>query len=381
MATKRESKGRPPARRAAAAAPAAAPAATGRETALLELRDGAIRRDLSAVAAGGARTLWLASDEGASLERLTRLDDGRWGAHASFPLADLLALPGAADDEVDLEGIAAADDWLWVVGSHSAKRKKAKAGKDRAKQIARLATVETGGNRNLLARIPLLPDDDGGWRPVATREDGARAARLDASAHGGALLDALRADPHIGPFVGLPGKENGFDIEGIAAAGKRVFVGLRGPVLRGWAILLALAPEPVEEDPSRLALAPIGPGGEPYEKHFLDLRGLGARDLCLDGDDLLILAGPTMTLDGDALVMRWRAGARARGESLVGRDELEVVAELPYGRGDEEGIEHPEGLAIVEHDGERRLLITYDSPRAARLHGEGGVRADLLPLR
>ncbi|MNG03413.1 hypothetical protein D3C84_864920 [compost metagenome] len=35
-----------------------------------------------------------------------------------------------------------------------------------------------------------------------------------------------------------------------------------------------------------------------YRKHFFALNGLGFRDLCTSGDDLLILAGPTMDLDG-----------------------------------------------------------------------------------
>ena len=42
---------------------------------------------------------------------------------------------------------------------------------------------------------------------------------------------------------------------------------------------------------------------------FLPLAGLGVRDLHLDGDDLLLLAGPTMVLDGAVRVFRW-VGAR-----------------------------------------------------------------------
>ena len=50
--------------------------------------------------------------------------------------------------------------------------------------------------------------------------------------------------------------------------------------------------------PSMLRLREIGSHGLPYRKHLLELGGLGIRDLCVDGDDLLILAGPTMDLDG-----------------------------------------------------------------------------------
>jgi hypothetical protein len=48
-------------------------------------------------------------------------------------------------------------------------------------------------------------------------------------------MDALADDPHLGFFVGamIPGKENGFDVEGLAFYQNRIFLGLRGPVLRG----------------------------------------------------------------------------------------------------------------------------------------------------
>ena len=38
----------------------------------------------------------------------------------------------------------------------------------------------------------------------------------------------------------IPGKDNGIDCEGLAVAGDRVFIGLRGPVLRGWAMIIEL---------------------------------------------------------------------------------------------------------------------------------------------
>ena len=50
---------------------------------------------------------------------------------------------------------------------------------------------------------------------------------------------------------------------------------------------------------------------EPFVKHFLDLGGLGVRDLSVDGDDLIVLAGPTMLLDGPVRLLRWPDGAKA----------------------------------------------------------------------
>jgi L-seryl-tRNA(Ser) seleniumtransferase len=47
--------------------------------------------------------------------------------------------------------------------------------------------------------------------------------------------------------VHIPGKDNGLDVEGLASVGDRLLVGLRGPVLRGWAIVLEIEPEQVAE--------------------------------------------------------------------------------------------------------------------------------------
>jgi hypothetical protein len=64
-------------------------------------------------------------------------------------------------------------------------------------------------------------------------------------------------------------------VEGLTVAGERLFLGLRGPVLRGWAVVLEV--EPAETgDPSLLKLKKIGPDGRRYRKHFLDLAGWGS---------------------------------------------------------------------------------------------------------
>ena len=115
-------------------------------------------------------------------------------------------------------------------------------------------------------------------------------------------------------FLAIPGKDNGLDIEGLAVAEGSVFVGLRGPVLRGWTTLLEMAVGEDDDAPSTLKLKEIGSNGSLYRKHFLDLGGLGVRDLCLDGDDLLILAGPTMDLDGPVTVFRWRGGGKPKDD-------------------------------------------------------------------
>ncbi len=192
---------------------------------------------------------------------------------------------------------------------------------------------------------------------------------------GNALLEALRDDPHIKPFLQIPGKDNGFDVEGLAVIGKRLFLGLRGPVLRGWAVLLEIACVEDDDDPTVLKLARIGEEARPYRKHFLQLDGLGIRDLCVQGEDLLILAGPTMSLDGPVRVYRWQGGAKPDGESLIPRAALAVVAEIPHGYGND----HAEGMCLFTQDNaETALLVVYDNAAAGRKRGEDGVLGDVF---
>ncbi len=328
--------------------------------------------------------LWLASDESNSVERLTCTGPGEYGQHRTFRLADYLELP-AGDEEIDIEGLAVDRGYLWLVGSHGLKRRKASPDKDAAKQIHRLAELRADGNRYLLARVPLRSGDDGRLvLDVRAQDEGGperTAARLMGGDRGNLLMDALRLDEHLAPFLVIPGKDNGLDVEGIAVRGERVFLGLRGPVLRGWAVVLELAL--AFAAPGLLRLALIDERGRPYRKHFLDLRGLGVRDLRLHGQDLLILAGPTMDLDGPAAVYRWRDALAADRSMLVGGDDIEEVVSVPYGTGERAAHDHPEGLALLRADGDEpeSVLIVYDSPDERRKRGANAVQADVVPLR
>lgn len=353
---------------------------------LLRFAEGAdadsLRGQLSAVVHAKGH-LWLASDESASIERLSRTGAGEYGGHRAFRLADHLDLPADEDEEVDIEGMDFADGFLWLVGSHSLKRRKPKPGREAHKQIRRLAELRADGNRYLIARLPLVNSDEGEVVPGRSHDRGGPppgAARLMGTDRGNLLTEVLRMDEHLRPFLEIPGKDNGFDVEGIAAHGDRVYLGLRGPVLRGWAVVLEIRLE--DAGPGLLRLGAIEGSARPYRKHFLDLRGLGVRDLCFHGSDLLVLAGPTMDLDGPAAVYRWRHPRRAAEDALLHRDELEEVVSVPYGTGEHDARDHPEGLALYAAGGGEpdQLLVVYDSPDAHRVHGPGAVRADLFPL-
>src|SRR4030095_8201482 len=84
----------------------------------------------------------------------------------------------------------------------------------------------------------------------------------------------------------------------------------------GWHFGLDPAPHVARDEPDRLRLRPFA-DGLPYRKHVLDLDGLGVRDLCPDGDDLLVRAGPTMDLDGPVRIYRWRGACRVDMPAVV----------------------------------------------------------------
>ena len=348
----------------------------------LEFAPGAlVHANLSGAAFSGD-WLWVVGDEACGVSRLRRLDPVgsetlRFGEACDFPLVDLLDLPGAADEEADLEGMAVSDGWLWVVGSHGLKRKNVKEGRDQLENAKRLSKVTLDGNRLLLACLPIEPDADGQPCLVRAAKDGRRALRLKGDALANELTRALADDPHFGPYMAIPGKDNGLDIEGLAVDENRLLLGLRGPVLRGWSALVEIA---VETRGDQLRLVPQDKSGALVRKHFMQLEGLGVRDLHFSGEDLYILAGPTMVLDGDIRVFKW-SGAKpllgANRELVRFQTALTESVALPHGRGSNRAealCNLPPGLV----PGKPSWLVLYDAPGADRKDGEFTVFADLL---
>jgi hypothetical protein len=301
-------------------------------------------------------------------------------------------------EEVDAEGLSVDNGWLWIAGSHSCNRKKLEEDDFASgKALSQLAKVEQGANRFFLGRIPLGEDGTGRTQLVKVQGD-RKAGRVAGNEPRGPLFQELSADVHFGPFlkewesdqdnrVRLPSKENGLDIEGLAVRGDRVFLGLRGPVFRdGWACIWEWK---VEADAAIGSLSLMqqktgGPGEETCLclKHFVNLGGLGIRDLEFDGDDLLILVGPNGDADGEAAIYRWRGALEAtgKGHTVSPRDATGPVFVLAIPTHGKEG--HPEGITLVPNGGspERRLFVVCDGPGAAHIAGETAVRADVYIL-
>ena len=351
---------------------------------------------LSAIVQVG-QDLWVGGDEGTTLAGLRRDAHGAWRVVQTLDLSTVLALPREAEPgkeipEIDIEGLDWHDGFLWVVGSHSLKRGKPKPKDDVAEALDDLHKVKADGNRYLLARVPLALDAAGRSTPDPLR----RPAQLAGNAFGSALLSELAGDEHFRRFLpaqgaaaeksNLPGKDNGLDIEGLAVAdGGRVFVGLRGPVLRGWAAIVELKVT-VEAEPGEvdvLALDPVTDDGGKYRKTFLELDGLGVRDLAWDGRDLLILAGPTLALDWPATVFRWaKAAAPATGghrfvwqkDGALNKTGLGGLLPFRAGQDHAETIARLAAGPVFPTGG---FLIAYDSPSHERLVSATELLIDL----
>jgi hypothetical protein len=291
-----------------------------------------ILANISAVAVAGAH-LWTASDEHRSLQCFAPKGD-RFALKQSVNLDDAIKqhLPHPPK-EFDLEGLAFAGEHLWFCGSHCRSRDKAKHGESLDPKI------KAASNRHVLGRIPLARD--GTWT-------GKKGEALS-SAGEGALRNMLRKDPFIAPFLDIPAKENGLDIEGIAGTDGRVLLGLRGPVIGGRAAIIEL------EISHRFKLTKV-------TMRFVDLGTLGIRDLHWDGRRLLVLAGPTFIADEPFRLF-----------ALAKSGKLSIVKDLlPSGPDD-----HPEAITILERRGRRGVLLLSDGKRRVR-----GLRytADWYPL-
>lgn len=324
--------------------------------------------DVSALARVGG-TLFCAADEGSSIEQLlwdpaTR----RYGNHRCIPLADVFELPEGAAGEMDIEGLAVDGGWLWIVGSHSLKRRKLRDGDD----LRRLPDIQSDRNRCFLGRMPLVERSPGVFDPVA-RDGARRAAMLRIRKDGSnAIRRRLGRDPLLAPFMRAPAKENGFDIEGLAVAGDRVFLGLRGPVISKVAMLVEV--RIAEGGRGGLKLAPISHAGPEYLLHPMLLDGLGVRDLLLDDGRLLILAGASMGLSGPQAVYTLDA-LPPRGRHLA-RERIRRALPLPV----EDGCDHAEGIVVHAEGSTRRLMVVCDTPAAHRRRDPRALRADLFPM-
>ena len=267
--------------------------------------------------------LVLGADEGHQLQILTGCEKcDCWCVERKLALAK-------QDQETDIEAIAYGDGYLYVAGSHSARRRLMKPELSVRKNRERLLAIRHESPRNRLYRIPFRAKDGQLGKPQS----------ID-------LSKRLSKDPLLHPFYGIPSKENGIDIEGLAYYEGRLLLGFRGPVLRGGYV-------PVMDldfdHPKR------------YQLRFVRLDGQGIRDLAALESGLLILSGPVNDAPGPFRLWWWD------GQDQIPGKERDVAPVVALGEVSTAGGAQAEGLALQAQDGQSaEVIVVYDTSTSAQ---------------
>ncbi|REK05547.1 MAG: DUF3616 domain-containing protein [Planctomycetota bacterium] len=258
-------------------------------------------------------------DEGTALNVLAPAGHDRYQALSVVSLSE-------GDAEIDMEGLTCDGDALFVIGSHSRARKKIEETRSYQRNRERLEEIKDERSRHCIVRFEL------DRRGHCSRRDQVSLRKI------------LKKDAILGAFTALPSKENGIDIEGIAAVDGKLYLGFRGPVLRGNYV-------PV------MVLRYNAPAQ--YELMFLNLGGRGIRDLTAYAGGLLVLAGPVGDGVGSYELYCWNCQDCLPGRGgPQGRIRHIGTLESP-------GNAKPEGMAVVEERAnELTLLLVSDGIEA-----------------
>lgn len=236
--------------------------------------------------------------------------------------------------ELDGEGVAYADGFFYVIGSHGHPRDsshKLDPQADGAEIAARIAAASQ------IIRFRAGTDS--------------AASSIERS---GKLRAVIAGEPELAFYLDRRLENNGLTIEGIAVRRDRILVGFRAPSLtNGRAAVLSVALAGMFGD------AP--PDAQLYRLPLGD--GRGVRDLAPFGDGILVLAGPASSDPGRSAVYWWNG---ENEEVLLLKDLGSVVG--PEGRGKPEAL-----LPLDESPSGLRVLILFDSEK------EGAPLAITIP--
>ncbi|MEN8133716.1 MAG: DUF3616 domain-containing protein [Pseudomonadota bacterium] len=294
---------------------------------------GAIKasEDISGIAKLGL-FLTIGSDEAASkrsvenvVQLLKKISKDRYKVYH-----DIVLFKGNDKDgpEMDIEGLATDGEMLYVVGSHSAIRKRVKKSRDykvnRKTFLANGITHEK--NRDWLYRLKI--DEQG------KTTDRQRISLRPIIQHNGVLKT----------FQNLPGKENGINIEGVAVKGKWLYLGFRSPVLRkNYVPVMKLK----FADPDKT-----------HELLYLNLGGRGIRDITRVSDGFLIVAGPSGEGPASYQLYHWDGRDMVPGKDRSKQDtgKAKLLGEIrPPKDGKAEGI-----TVLGEQTTAYEIVIVYD---------------------
>lgn len=224
--------------------------------------------------------------------------------------------------ELDIEGIAANHKHIYVLGSHSSKRQRLKQKYNYEKNQKRLkqSSIKDEQDRDWLYRVTLKPDQSIEKERISLRS-------------------IIQKNDILAPFSQLPSKENGIDIEGIAAKKDQLFIGFRGPILRNNYVPI-------------MQLTFAQP--EKYQLKFVQLGGRGIRDMAAVDDGFLLLAGAMNDADMTYQLYHWDGGDMLPGKNYQ-QGKIELLTEIPTPKDVK-----AEGLTLLNDGQYYDFLIAYD---------------------
>lgn len=218
--------------------------------------------------------------------------------------------------ELDGEGVAFANGFYYVMGSHGHPRD----------TKHKLAAREIKARISASSQIIRFQTIDGEASEVE------RTARL---------REIIAAEPLLARFMDRRLEKNGLTIEGIAIKDGLVLAGFRGPVLNGnRAVILSVGIDTL-----------FGGSGSNHQLFRLPLGdGRGVRDLAVYEEKILILAGPAKDGPGTYAIYAWDA----QGENV------KLLAELSAF----DPKRKPEGLLPLDRTSSGlRVLILFDKDK------------------
>lgn len=199
--------------------------------------------------------------------------------------------------EIDFEdlsflgGATPGEGRLFLAGSASLKRKLPKHGGSAEEDLARISAVETASRKGNAHSNYVYE--------IGVAQRGALLEVKLLATH--EIRELLLAQPLLAPFAKLPSKDNGLDVEAMETRAGSHYLGLRGPVLRGLALVVKLS-----LDFKRVEAL-----------FFLSLEGNGIRSLrWLETTDparrgFYVLAGPALVDRAPFGLYRWAGKASA----------------------------------------------------------------------
>jgi hypothetical protein len=231
--------------------------------------------------------------------------------------------------ELDIEGIAVEDNYIYVIGSHSSKRKTVEPDKSYKKNRKTFnhKRIDDETNRDWLYRLQVNAQMQVTEKKAIT------------------LRDIIQKHKVLKTFRRIPSKENGIDIEGIAVVNDWIYVGFRGPVFRNNYVPVLKFKIDDPENTASLLLVNFGGGG--------------IRDMAKVADGFLIISGPVGDGPGAYSVHHWDGRDMIPGKK---RKQAEIGKMIKLGEIDPPNGGKAEGILVIDESdkGSYKFMVIFD---------------------